>query len=237
MPQTSPRHHLLDFLLETSAFHQTVIYLLTAEIAIRESPESKLFKEHAGLMKIIEGAYESPKHYITSRLFISHVAAFELFLQGILVDVLMKNPKKVGDVQFRLTDVLDAGSTNTLVQRAIDQMLNKLMYKKPLEYLTDVCSFLSIDREPLINDWCCFVEIKARRDLGVHNGWICNATYLRKLAEANVVADAAEGDSMAPVNSEYLRQVHDVFDRLSQQITVQVLKKHWPEMADEYEDA
>lgn len=237
MQQTNPSHHHIVFLNEIGTSLLTESYLLTAEITVKKYPDSRLFKAHEKLMGQIKGTYESPTQYIISRLFISQVAAFELFLQGVLTDVFIKNPNKVGEVKFTLNEVINSGGIETLVQRAIDEILYKLMYKKPLDYLTEVCKYLSIAPEPLVDDWRCFVEFKARRDLGVHNGWICNPTYINKVTEAGVQISAVEGDLMAPIDDMYLEQVHDVFERLSYRITLQVLKKHWPDLADSCEEA
>ena len=165
--------------------------------------------------------------FFLSRLFVSLVSSFEYFLQDTAIVVVSKNPKKVGSSNFTLSEVLDASSTEVLVRRAIDDWLNKLMYKKPAEYLKEFAEVLSINEEPLKARWKTFVEAKARRDLGVHNEWVCNSVYLRKLTEAGVTTEAVVGISMIP-DDVYVRKVNLACLDLASRITQLVLDVHWP---------
>ena len=47
-------------------------------------------------------------------------------------------PKKLGITQFTLSEILDAASPDELLIKAGELYLNKVMYKKPLEYLRDI---------------------------------------------------------------------------------------------------
>jgi hypothetical protein len=125
-------------------------------------------------------------NYFLCHIFSALISAIELYFQEILKSVISENPKKIGSTLFKLSEILDSSSTDELLTKAIDDYLNKLMYKKPLEYPEELTSTLSIDAKTLEVYWPDFVEVKARRDLGVHNSWVCNATYLRKIKEAGL---------------------------------------------------
>ncbi|WOB06880.1 hypothetical protein [Piscinibacter gummiphilus] len=228
---TAPAEPYVAFLKESSTFHNAIVYLLAAHLSAIRKTDAEVAEVHDRLSSSVAPVYNDPRSYFVARLFIAHIAAFEVFLQDTISAVIQKHPKKVGDVEFRLADILDSPTTTELVQRATDAHLNKLMYKKPNEYLKEVCALLSIEREPLDDDWKILVEAKARRDLGVHNSWKCNGIYLRKLHEAGIASSLAIGDSAVPQEKAYLYHVTDALERLSKMITLSVLEKHWPALA------
>jgi len=67
------------------------------------------------------------------------LSAFEIFLQEIVALVIQKHSKKVGSIEFRPLDTLDASSNAELVQRATDEFINRIMHIKPHENLSDLC--------------------------------------------------------------------------------------------------
>jgi len=148
------------------------------------------------------------EHYFLSMLFLDLVAEVELFFSQVVRSVITEYPKKVGSVTFKLSEVIDANDVEGLVSRAVDEQMNKLMYKKPLDYLQSMCELISIEKGPLIEGWKLYIEAKARRDLGVHNQWKCNPTYLRKLEEGGISTDANIGDSLFPKYEDYLKPLN-----------------------------
>jgi len=154
------------------------------------------------------------------------VAAFEYFLQDVLTLIIKVNPKKVGQTEFKLSEILDSAGPDELVRRGIEATLNKLMYKKPLEYLSEIVSLLSISEAPLKAEWPVFVEAKARRDLGVHNGWKCNSTYLRKVTEAGLTPTFTEGEITFPPEDGYFDKVMAALPKLARLIMDGILEKH-----------
>src|SRR5438046_1318344 len=139
---------LSKFLEETIRFLSSQKYLLTVA-TVAQDKASPVSEAHEELVRVLAPLYDSPYDYLVARLFIGQISAFELFLQETVAEVIAKYPKKVGGAQFTLSDILDASSTAALVARAAEELLNRLMYKKPLEYLSDICSLLSIEEAPL----------------------------------------------------------------------------------------
>lgn len=207
------------------------MYLLAIQISPVAHNDARILATFCDLTERVAPAHKDVRSYFTSRLFISHIAAFEIFLQEILTLVVQKHPKKVGAFEFRLDQILDASSTAELVQHAIDTFLNQLMYEKPSDYLKKICALLSIDRTPIETRWRVFVEAKARRDLGVHNAWKCNAIYLRKLAESGCTATLKLGELAVPSDTEYLQPLIEELDSLAEAITYAVAKVHWPDIS------
>ena len=211
---------------ESLTFIQASTYLMTVHIAAAK--DAHLFSsEHNELAKRLAPTYADPHQYFMASLFVAHIAAFEFYLQELVTSVVLRHPKKVGGVQFKLSDVLDAEGSEPLVQRAIDELLNKLLYKKPLEYRDELADLLSIDKTIIEKDWPTFIEAKARRDLGTHADWKCNTTYLRKVAEAGLTPTFQVGESVVPEWNPYARRVSDVLYQLTNTLTSAVVEKHW----------
>jgi hypothetical protein len=222
---------------EALAFLASKNYLLSAEILSRSEPSSPFASIHNLFASKIPESYGDPATYVLSCLFVSYIASFEAFLQDTAALVLRRYPKKLGSANFTLAEVIDANDPSTLIERAIENSLDKMMYKKPLEYFPQLCQLLSIESEPLKEDWKVFVEAKARRDLGVHSAWRCNALYLSKTREAKIETAACVGDTMLPSSSEYLDTLEHKLSDLALNLTSSVAKVHWPHIVPFRKDA
>jgi hypothetical protein len=183
------------------------IFLIAENLAL--TGNDKLRERINDFDELVKPEYEDGFHYLLARLFIAYISSFEVFLQEIATHVIRAHPKKVGSSQFKLEDLLNASSADELIERAIEEHMNRLMYKRPMEYLSEYCDLISIDRLSLEKLWPTFVEAKARRDLGVHANWRCNTTYLRKVKEAGVTPSGRIGDFLAPKFGKYLDEVSD----------------------------
>lgn len=210
---------------EALAFTSARLFLLTLHVG---SLKDEVFVKvaHEKFMEKLRPHYRSPSEFFMDRCFISLVAEFELFLQDMVVIVVTINPKKVGQVEFKLADILDSSGNEELVRRGIEATLNKIMYKKPMAYLSEIADLLSIDKTPLEENWVKFVEAKARRDLGVHNGWKCNSIYLKKIEEVGLSSEIAEGESAFPRDGDYVESVGRTITELAWQICEAVNAKH-----------
>lgn len=174
-----------------------------------------LAEEFADFSEKVRNRYLYPENYIIAHLFVGQISSFELFLQDLLTVVLRKFPKKIGSHTLKLSEVLELEDIDELVVRAAEEAIYKLAYKKPFDYLKEVCELLSFDSRLIEKDWRVFVEAKARRDLGVHAGWVCNDTYLRKVAEAQLTTVLRSGDVALPTDYAYLREVADALYRMA----------------------
>lgn len=219
---------------ESLRFTSAAVYLMRAEEAVAASPDTPLGEDHAEFSKVIEDTYGTALKYFFAQLFVARVASFEVFLQESVALVIRKHPKKVGNAEFKLAEILDCPDVSQLVQRAAERHLNDLMYKKPADYLVSICDLLSIDRVPLDSDWKTLIEAKARRDLGMHNAWKCNAIFVRKLTEAGLPVSLGVGDSALAGIDDYVWEVDAALDRLSETITRQMLEKHWPSLVPQF---
>ena len=124
--------------------------------------------------------------YIVAQSFLAIIAEFENLLVEVMSAVVSFYPQKLGNESFRLSDILELGDQATIVRAASERYINAIMYKRASEYRKALVDLLSADPDFLSDEWAAYVECKARRDVGVHNGWKLNETYKRKLAEVGV---------------------------------------------------
>lgn len=181
---------------------------------------------HLSLEKSLNIYQISNVEYYLSLIFIDLISSTEIFFIDLVKIVLKKYPKKLGKTQFNLSEIIDSSSHDELITKAADQYIHKLLYKKPNEYLSDICEVLSIDKELIKPYWGNYIEAKARRDLGIHNDWKCNTIYLRKLKEVGIEPQCKIGDLMFPLgHQQYLQNVSQNIIKLSETMKDSISEK------------
>ena len=214
-------------------FLQGLLVLRNALVLLKSVRTVALADHHglAGPFKVLEESKDTKRLGLTyetffaSHLMINLVSEVEHFLGSAVSAVLRMYPEKMGAQTFKLADIISAGSTDELVDRAARAVLNEMMYEKPAAYITRLSSILSIDAIPLADDWRGFVELKARRDVGVHNNWFVNEIYLRKLKEAGVETALNIGDRVIP-DFRYMNWATDMCQHLVE-TTANLLGEKW----------
>lgn len=158
--------------------------------------------ENDDFTKSLNISFES---YFSSLLLVNIVSEVEYYISNVVGTVLRLYPEKMSSHTFKLADVLRASTKDELIERAANIVMNNIMYQKPSEYLNDICELLSIDAKKIESDWSIYVEIKARRDLGVHNNWIVNEIYSRKVSEIGLPNVSKVGDRLI-ADFDYLQK-------------------------------
>ena len=204
---------------------QAYNFVLHAHVATLDKKNEPLIESLKILEKYLDPMELKVRDYFRSLLFVDLISELELFFSSLIRLIILKNPKKIGAAQFKLTDVIEASNIDELVTRAADDFLYKLLYKKPSEYLSDMCSVLSIDQSIVAPYWAKYIEAKARRDLGTHNDWKCNQTYLRKLSESGITTNFSLGSSLIPEN-DYFNEVVISTASMAQVMAEAVIEKH-----------
>lgn len=147
--------------------------------------------------------------YIEKELYnnflVALVSQCESFIFDTLRIVLRARPKKLtincqGVDTKRTIDidiVLNAQDIDAARNAIIEQRLHSLSYAKPADYLRCLQTIAQID----ISDDAFqeYLEVKAARDVIIHNAGIINATYLAKAGDR---ARGDEGDELV-MNTEY----------------------------------
>lgn len=162
--------------------------------------------------------------YFNGLLLFALVSELEIYLVDVVKALVRQYPKKIGDIQFKLSDLLDS-TPDELITVAAEEYLNRLMYKKPSQYLSDLASLLAIDASPLSQHWPKFIEAKARRDLGIHNGWKINDIYSRKLTEVGLAFPSGKELLMLP-DIQYLIDTMHACDAIVRILQKQLTTKY-----------
>src|SRR5208283_2381144 len=117
--------------------------------------------------------------YLMSSTFQHFVSLFEDFFFELLRSWLAAYPASLSKKQVEISAVLKAPDKSAIVLTVVDKELNELKYER----LADWFAYL----ERLTNLGCPtadeiekLAEIKASRDILVHNNGIANATYVSK---------------------------------------------------------
>jgi len=166
-----------------------------------------------------------PTNYFHGMLLVNYISCLEYFFVELIRVVLKLHPNKVGkDITLSLNEIFQR-SKDEMIELALDKYINKLMYKKPKEYLKDLCAVLTIDPDPLEASWSIFIEAKSRRDLGIHNNWAVNELYISKNKEAGNEVEYSLGELAFP-DGEYTMNLFNSLKELIDIITGQVEGKY-----------
>ena len=138
-------------------------------------------------------------------VFVYVVAQVEAFLGDVLFEMLSFDNRRIKTrvkgidhvSKIDVSDVIDSVSREELISGIILKELTALFYASPalqIEYFQSVTG-VSLPKE-LTNQW---LEIKATRDIIVHNSGIANSVYLKK---ADSLARAKDGEQL-PIDEKY----------------------------------
>jgi hypothetical protein len=161
--------------------------------------------------------YQTPKNGI-----VQLVTILETILKEILRAVLLKFPQKLGEkLQVDMSCILGANSLEEIHIFVTDKVLNELSYKSPRDFAKELKEKLSIDllECPSFHK---YMEIKATRDIVIHNHGIANSLYIKK---ANSHARARKGEAI-PIDIEYFLESYEHCLRLTEWLEKQ-LHSHW----------
>lgn len=168
-------------------------------------------------------------HQLTVNALVQLVTIVENMLADVLRAVVVRYPQKLGSKRsVPIQAVLESTSLEEVHIRATDTLLNELSYKSPLEFSESVEQLLSINllECPAFHR---YIEIKAARDIFVHNRGIANDVYIRKAgSHARVNAGMKlHADTQYFLESyEHCLQITDWLE--------EELHKHWH--SSEYEE-
>lgn len=140
------------------------------------------------------------------------VAITEAMLGDVVRALILRYPQKLGGKrQVPIQAVLESGSIEEIHLRAADFVLNELSYKSPAEFAESLETLLSLNllECPAYHK---YMEIKASRDIFVHNRGVANETYCRKSAtHARVAAGAS-----LPADIQYFLESFEVCLQLNE---------------------
>ncbi len=150
------------------------------------------------------------------------VTITEALVGDVVRAVVVRYPQKLGAKRvIQLQSVLEAQSLEEVHMRATDSLLNELSYKSPSDFACALDDLLSINLLgcPAFHK---YIELKATRDIHVHNRGVVNETYLKKAA-----SHARARDKMwLPVDIPYFLESYEACLQLTEWLEHE-LDQHW----------
>ncbi len=129
----------------------------------------------------------------------------EAMLGDLIRSIIIKYPKKLGKKQsINIATILEASTLEELYLHAVNSKLNELSYKSPIDFANEARDILSINllECPAYHK---YIEIKATRDILVHNKGFANEIYVSK---AGTHARVESGEYL-PVNAIYFLESYE----------------------------
>jgi len=168
-------------------------------------------------------------HQLSVNALVQLVTLVETMLGDVVRAVIVRYPQKLGAKRtLSIQAVLESTSLGEVHLRATDALLNELAYKSPAEFAEAVQPLLSINllECPAFHR---YVEVKATRDIFIHNRGIANDVYLRKAgSHARVKVGMA-----LPADIQYFLESYECCLQIADWVEVE-LHAHWH--SSDYED-
>lgn len=134
------------------------------------------------------------------------VTAVETLLNDILANVYVAYPLKLGKKTITVQDLNSSGTYIQAIKNIANSAVNEISYKSFRDYWVEwqnIVAKLPKISEDQINQ---FSEVKATRDLYVHNNGMVNELYLRKAGDKA----REQKNSKVPLSQEYLDKVSEL---------------------------
>jgi hypothetical protein len=154
------------------------------------------------------------------------ITTIESLLGSIIRAVLTEFPAKISSKKnFDAGFILGCESLDVLKAKIIDSILNELNYKSPREFAVEFAHLVGINllEKPVYHR---YIELKATRDIYIHNLGIANAVYL---AKSETLARVRDGEYL-PVTIQYFLESYESSLQLTEVLETE-LHKIWPSQA------
>jgi hypothetical protein len=198
-------HTSFDHSINAVQSDEKEVYTFEIPIGYQPSKEPLLGKKTYTSEELIE-RYTSLAHkQIPINGIYQLVTIIEAMLSDIIRRVITCYPEKIGiKRQISIKEVLRAESIEELHLFAASSLLHELSYKSPREYAVAVDELISVNllECPAFH---VYIEMKASRDVLIHNRGIANEIYLHK-AESHARVKAGKE---IPVDQIYFLEVYE----------------------------
>ncbi len=153
------------------------------------------------------------------------VTTIETLLGDILKETLIQFPAKISNkkkLDYEL--VLGAKSLDEIKLAVVNTILNELAYKTPKEYGEEFDKYIGVKllEQPIYHK---YIELKATRDIYIHNQGVANDIYTNKADRLSRV----KSGQFLPVNIQYFLQSYENCIQLTE-ILEEELNKIWPSL-------
>lgn len=144
-------------------------------------------------------------HQLTINALVQLVTIVETMLGDVVRAAIVRYPQKLSAKRtIPIQAVLESTSLGEVHLRATDSLLNEMSYKSPVEFAEQFNILLGINllESPAFHR---YVEVKASRDIFVHNRGVANDVYVRK---ASTHARVRSGQRL-PADTEYFLESYE----------------------------
>lgn len=161
-------------------------------------------------------------HQLAVNGLVQLITIVEAALSDVVRAAFLKYPHKIGSKSsIMMKDILEASSIEEIHIRATDGILNDLSYKSPADFAKSLEQILSINILECTS-FHKYMEIKATRDIFIHNRGIANEVYLRK---AGNIARVKSGEIL-PADIPYFLESYESCLQMLEWVEIQ-LHDHW----------
>jgi hypothetical protein len=149
---------------------------------------------------------------LASNAILHLVTTVEAMTEDLLRAVFMKYPQKLGsDTKISVGAVLEATSIEAVHAHAVDTMLNKLAYKSPADFADEVQKQMGIALLEC-TAFHRYMEVKATRDVYIHNRGMANKVYAVKAGQHARV----QAGQFLPADVQYFLESYEQCLRLTE---------------------
>jgi hypothetical protein len=158
--------------------------------------------------------------YLVSSTFQHFVSLFEDFFFGLLRQWLAAYPGSLYKKQIEVGAILKALDRAAIVLTVVDKELNDLKYERVAEWFSHL-ERLAILGCPTTTEIEKLAEIKASRDILVHNNSVVNAIYVTK---AGRLARCRDGEKLE-LSEEYHRESWEIIKKVVHDLATAAVAK------------
>jgi hypothetical protein len=151
------------------------------------------------------------------------ITTTENLLNDLLRSIFKEYPAKIpSKKKIDAELVLSFSSLDEAKFYIIDAVINDIAYKSPKEYAQDFFAYSGVNllESPIFHR---YIELKATRDIHIHNAGIANEVYLGK---AGILARVKNNEKL-PVDIQYFLQSYETCLQLVEELEKE-LDKIWP---------
>ncbi len=152
--------------------------------------------------------------YLMSSTFQHFVSLFEEFFFGLLRHWLAAYPGSHSNKQVEMSTILKASDKAAVVLAVVDKELNDLKYKRVADWFTYLERLAKLGC-PTTAEIEELAEIKASRDILVHNNGVVNATYVEKAGKRARYQVGEKLEIPEHYHRESWERIRKVVDQLS----------------------
>ena len=153
------------------------------------------------------------------------VTITETMLNDLLRAILIEFPKKIPNKRkLEIDQILACDNIDQIKLAIVDTILNEFAYKSPKEYAEEFSFYTGVKllEYPVFHH---YIELKATRDIHIHNKGTANEIYLNK---AGVLARVKSGYYL-PVTIQYFLEMYEQCLQLTE-VLEKALNDIWPSL-------